>query len=125
MARKVTDRMRMATMDEAAKANMTILEYIKDPRMALRLSMVTLEDDEEDILDEVQKKQHDEDSFISLPDLSIGEDMEGTIDVGSKTGFPQGSDTIAHSGAGLPHAAATWQTAGLEVITAQAGGFPG
>lgn len=125
MSTRVTDMMRMAMVDEAAKANMSVLEYIEDTSMALCLSIATPGDDEENNIEEVPKMQHDEDSFISLPDLSIGEDIGGSVDAGSKTGIPQGSDNKAHQGSGLPKAAALWQRAGAVVITTQTGDLPG
>ena len=122
MATRVTDRMRMAMRTEAVESNMSILDYIEDTRMALRLSMANPGDDEEESSED---KQHEEDSFISLPDLSIGEDMGVNNSVNSCTGLPQGSDNIAHQGDSLPHTTAIQRDAGTEVITAQTGGSPG
>ena len=92
---------------------MTIIEYLEDTRQALRISMA-------DPVEEEEENQGEEESFLSLPELSIGD-----LDADNDTGLPQGSDNTTHQGAGLLHAAASGQSAGTEVITAQTGGNPG
>ena len=102
---------------------MSVLEYIDDTRIALRLSMSTPAEEEEDYQDDGHNRQADEESFMSLPDLSIGDAED--INADTRNGLPQGSDNTANQGAALPRAAATGQPAGTEVITAQTGGIPG
>ena len=116
----ITEKMRTALANEAETSNMSILDYINDTRQALRVSMLAPTEEEDDHQEDSQKKQQDEDSFMSLPELSIG-----TLEADLNTGLPQGSDNITHQGEGLPHAAAIGQSAGTEVITAQTGGNPG